>query len=210
MIKSDVISAIENDKIIAVIRLNNTAQLLYYCELLIQTGIRCIEITLTMENALKHITDIYTRFGKSIILGAGSVKNAEQTLQALNAGAQYIVSPGFDIGVVTTAQKNGVTVIPGALTPTEVMGCIDAGADYIKIFPSSLGGAQYIKALKAPLPEARLIALGGVNGDTATAFIAAGASAIGAGSWLINDMLIAADDPSVITQRAQQLLAAVQ
>jgi 2-dehydro-3-deoxyphosphogluconate aldolase/(4S)-4-hydroxy-2-oxoglutarate aldolase len=168
---------------------------LFAAETLHDAGIPVVEITQTVPNAVEVIAQL-TRQYPDFIVGAGTVLDTETARRCLDAGAEFITSPGLVLEVVEFTLKNDVVAIPGALTPSEVIAGWKAGSDLVKIFPcAQLGGDQYIRALKTALPQIPLIASGGVNLLTAANFIVAGASALGIGSELMpKDALLARRD----------------
>jgi 2-dehydro-3-deoxyphosphogluconate aldolase / (4S)-4-hydroxy-2-oxoglutarate aldolase len=174
-------------------------------------GIAIIEITMTVPNAPAMIQELVRHYGSRVLTGAGTVTTAKQAEVCLDAGAQFLVSPGLSVGVLQTAARRGVLAIPGALTPTEVMAAIEAGAPLIKIFPcGSTGGPKHIKALKAPFPETRLIPTGGVNANNAAEYFAAGSFALGVGADLVDLAAIRRDETAKIIDMAKLLLDAVR
>jgi len=174
-------------------------------------GISIIEITMTVPNAPAMIKELVRHYGSRVLTGAGTVTTAKQAEACLDAGAQFLVSPGLSVGVLQTAARRGVLAIPGALTPTEVMAAIEAGAQLIKIFPcGSTGGPKHIKALKAPFPETRLIPTGGVNANNAAEYFAAGSFALGVGADLVDLAAIRRDETAKIIDMAKLLLDAVR
>lgn len=174
-------------------------------------GIPIIEITMTVPNAPAMIQELARHYGSRVLTGAGTVTTAKQAEVCLDAGAQFLVSPGLSVGVLQTAARRGVLAIPGALTPTEVMAAIEAGAHLIKIFPcGSAGGSKHIKALKAPFPETRLIPTGGVNVTNAAEYFAAGSFALGVGADLVDLAAIRRNETAKIVDMAKALLDAVR
>jgi 2-dehydro-3-deoxyphosphogluconate aldolase/(4S)-4-hydroxy-2-oxoglutarate aldolase len=174
-------------------------------EVLIEAGLPIAEITLTVPNAIDVIATLARRRRATrAVIGAGTVTTAEDARNAIRAGAEFIVSPGLVPEVITVAKAANVTVIPGALTPTEILAAARAGADLIKVFPAqSLGGPAYIRALRGPFPDLPLVPTGGVSLDNVGDFIRAGATAVGVGSELVSG-----DDDAIAT-RAEQFVAAV-
>ena len=173
-------------------------------------GISIFEITMTVPNAPAVIRSLVARFGDRAVVGAGTVLSADDARQCIEAGAAFIVSPGLDLPTIAAAHERGVPIMPGALTPTEVITAWKAGADMVKIFPASaVGGAKYLKALRGPLPQVKLLPTGGVNATTAGDYIAAGACALGVGSELVDPAALAAGNDSILTDRARELVAAV-
>ena len=177
--------------IIPVVRATSSEHALEAVEAIEAGGIPVVEITMTVPNAISTIREVRARSGERVLVGAGTVSNAEQARACLDAGAQFLVSPGLSVSVLELARTLGVLAIPGALTPTEVMAASEAGARAIKIFPcGSVGGPKYIKALRGPFPDLRFIPTGGVSPANATEFFAAGAFAVGMGSDLVDALAL--------------------
>jgi 2-dehydro-3-deoxyphosphogluconate aldolase / (4S)-4-hydroxy-2-oxoglutarate aldolase len=173
-------------------------------------GIPIVEITMTVPNAVSVIQQVASQFGSDILVGAGTITTAEQAKRAIDSGAQFIVSPGLSIPVLSAAHASGILTIPGALTPTELMMARENGAKLVKIFPcGNVGGPKYLKSLKAPFPDANLIPTGGVNLSNAAEFIAAGAFALGIGADLVNEAALRDGNSAQITQTARELVKAV-
>ena len=174
-------------------------------------GISVIEITMTVPNAPALIRSVVRQYGDKVLTGAGTVLNSEQASECLEAGAEFLVSPGLSVPVLRAAQARGKLAIPGALTPTELMIASLEGARVIKIFPcENMGGAKYIKALKAPFPRVELIPTGGVNLSNAAAYIAAGAFALGVGGDLVNVAALREGKKQEIVDAANKLVEAVR
>jgi 2-dehydro-3-deoxyphosphogluconate aldolase / (4S)-4-hydroxy-2-oxoglutarate aldolase len=174
-------------------------------------GISVIEITMTVPNAPALIRAVVRQYGDKVLTGAGTVLNSEQASECLEAGAEFLVSPGLSVPVLRAAQARGKLAIPGALTPTELMIASLEGARVIKIFPcENMGGAKYIKALKAPFPRVELIPTGGVNLSNAAAYIAAGAFALGVGGELVNVAALREGKAQEIVDAAKKLVEAVR
>jgi 2-dehydro-3-deoxyphosphogluconate aldolase / (4S)-4-hydroxy-2-oxoglutarate aldolase len=174
-------------------------------------GISVIEVTMTVPNAPAVIREVVRKYGDKVLTGAGTVLNSEQATECLDAGAEFLVSPGLSVPVLRTAQARGKLAIPGALTPTELMAASFEGARVIKIFPcENMGGAKYIKALKAPFPHVELIPTGGVNLSNAAAYIAAGAFALGVGADLVNVAALREGKGQDIIDAAKKLVEAVR
>jgi 2-dehydro-3-deoxyphosphogluconate aldolase / (4S)-4-hydroxy-2-oxoglutarate aldolase len=173
-------------------------------------GIPIAEITMTVPNAISVIRDVARQYGKNVLLGAGTVTRADQAEACMAAGAEFIVSPGLSLPVLSAVQAAGKLAIPGALTPTELMAARAGGAKLVKIFPcGNVGGAKYLKSLRAPFPDAMLIPTGGVNIANAAEFMAAGAFALGVGAELVNADALRNGDLTKITQAARELVQAV-
>jgi 2-dehydro-3-deoxyphosphogluconate aldolase/(4S)-4-hydroxy-2-oxoglutarate aldolase len=202
---------IEHTGVVPVVRARNTEQAWLACRALCAGGVDVLEVTMTVPDAPNLIRELVAQLGSEILVGAGTVLDAETARACIRAGAQFIVSPGFDPDIVRAAHEADKPALPGALTPTEIMAAMRAGADIIKLFPASaLGGAKYLRALRAPFESARFLPTGGVNATTARDFIAAGAVALGAGSELIDPQALARGDGATITERARELVAAVR
>lgn len=185
MNRKEVCALIKDIGIIPAIRTSSAQDAHFAAEAVMRGGIPIVEITMTVPGCIEVISHL-VRFHPQMLVGAGTVLNAEMAQQCVNAGVSFLTAPGFKPAVVEFAAKQQIAVLPGALTPTEVVAAWEAGSDFVKVFPcSQVGGEGYIKALKTALPEIPLIAAGGVNQQTAVNFILAGASAIGVGSELI-------------------------
>jgi 2-dehydro-3-deoxyphosphogluconate aldolase/(4S)-4-hydroxy-2-oxoglutarate aldolase len=166
---------------------------------------------MTVPGAVKVIETVSARYGGEALVGAGTVLDAETAQACISAGARFVVSPALDVETISACRLLNVAVMPGALTPTEVVQAWKAGADFVKVFPAgSVGGANYIKSLKAPLPQIDLIPTGGVSLTTAGDFIRAGASALGVGTDLVNLKAIREGQQQTITERARQFLEIVR
>lgn len=176
----------------------------------VEGGIRAVEITFTVPGAPGVIRRVKHDLGDSVLLGAGTVTDPEQAEDAVDAGALYLVAPNTDEKVIGAAKRLGVPVFPGAFTPTEVVRAWDLGADAVKIFPASLGGPAYIKALKAPLPHIPMIPTGGVDERTVGEFFRAGAFAVGAGGALFDRKRLEAKDYNGMTDVAKRFTAALR
>jgi 2-dehydro-3-deoxyphosphogluconate aldolase/(4S)-4-hydroxy-2-oxoglutarate aldolase len=176
---------IEEVGILPSVRVNSSDLARFGAETVYAAGIPIVEITFTVPRAMEVINDLATRF-PDLAVGAGTVLDEDTAAQAIRAGARFLTSPGFVPEVVACARKADIVVFPGAMTPTEIIAAWKAGSDFVKIFPTApVGGVQYVRALKVPLPQIKLIVSGGVNQLTALQFISAGASAIGVGGELL-------------------------
>ena len=185
MSKESVRGRIEQVGIIPAIRFSSKEDAWFAVEAIAESGIPIVEVTMTIPGAVDMIRDL-VRKDPDLIVGAGTVDDVECARRCLDAGAQFLTSPGVDASVVEFAVQQGVVVFPGVMTPSEVMAAWKAGADFVKVFPCSmLGGAGYIKTLKSPFPNVPLIAAGGVTQQTTVDFIQAGAVAVGVGRDLI-------------------------
>jgi 2-dehydro-3-deoxyphosphogluconate aldolase/(4S)-4-hydroxy-2-oxoglutarate aldolase len=210
MNSKEVRARIEEIGILPSVRVNTRELARFAAQTVYAAGIPIVEITLTVPGALEVINDLAIRY-PDMVVGAGTVLDQELAQAAIDAGARFITSPGFVPEVVAYAKKAEVVVLPGALTPSEIIAVWKAGADFVKIFPSStVGGAQYVRALKVPLPQIPLIATGGVNQLTACDFIAAGATAIGVGGELLPAEALAFHQVNRIQELARRFLTMVK
>jgi 2-dehydro-3-deoxyphosphogluconate aldolase/(4S)-4-hydroxy-2-oxoglutarate aldolase len=210
MKRQEVSARIEEIGIFPGIRVKSAEQAAYAAETLFNAGISVAEITMTVPGAIGAIRKLAQSF-PDMVVGAGTVLDRETAERCLDAGARFLTSTGFVQEVVEAALEKDVVAIPGALTPTEVIAASRTGADFVKIFPTGpVGGALYIRSLKLPLPKVRLIAAGGVNQQTATGYILAGASAIGVGSELIPHDAIARHQDQRIRELARRFLNSVR
>lgn len=195
--------------IVAIVRLSTWQKLLPVAEALAQGGVRYVEFTMTTPRALDLLAQAGESLGGEIVLGAGTVLDPETARAAILAGARFIVTPVLNPDVIALARRYGVLAIPGALTPTEILNAWQAGADLVKVFPVDSLGPGYIKALKGPLPQVALVPTGGVGLENAGDYIRAGAAALGVGSSLVNDRVVAEEDWPALTAGARRLVAAV-
>jgi 2-dehydro-3-deoxyphosphogluconate aldolase/(4S)-4-hydroxy-2-oxoglutarate aldolase len=210
MTRAEVCKRIETVGIVPVIRAPSPELALLASEAILAGGISVFEITMTVPDAPAVIRALRTRLAGRALIGAGTVLDAADARACIEAGAEFIVSPGFDPATIAAAHAAGIAAMPGALTPTEVIAAWKAGADVVKIFPASaLGGASYLKALKGPLPQIKLMPTGGVNLSTAKDFLAAGAVALGVGSELVDINAVKDGRADVLTERAKEFVAAV-
>ena len=210
MTRAEVCQRIEAVGIVPVIRAPSPERATEAAEAILAGGISVFEITMTVPDAPEVIRLLKSRLGARALIGAGTVLDANGARACIDAGAAFIVSPGFDLPTIAVAHEAGVAMMPGALTPTEVIAAWKAGADVVKIFPASaVGGASYLKALRGPLPQVKLMPTGGVNLSTARDFIAAGAIALGVGSELVDMGALTQGRADVLTERARQFVAAV-
>lgn len=206
---SDVLTEVLETGLVAIIRAPSSDQLVDVTKAIHAGGIRVIEVTMTVPNALDIIAEIHRQLGDQIILGAGSVIDSETARAAMLAGAEFIVSPVVKTDVIQCCKRYGKAVMP-ALTPTEILTAWEAGADVVKVFPGNLGGPDYLKAVKAPLPQVRLMPTGGVNLDTLESFMSAGACAVGLGSSLVTKEILASGDMKQLTELSAQYVAAMK
>jgi len=190
--------------IVPVVRAKSADVLVDLSKALIAGGVPVAEVTLTVPGAIDGIRKLVATFGKDLLVGVGSVTRVEQVEEAVAAGAEFVVGPVLIPEVIAAARKCGKVVVPGALTPTEAFQAHTLGADIVKIFPASVGGPAYFKAILAPMPFLKLMPTGGVDLDTAGAFIKAGAVTLGAGTSLVDNVAIQKGDWAAITRLARQ------
>jgi 2-dehydro-3-deoxyphosphogluconate aldolase/(4S)-4-hydroxy-2-oxoglutarate aldolase len=205
MNKTDVIKQIRDIGVIPVVRATTSDEAMRAIDAIREGGISVLEITMTVPNAFAVIEQVTTRFGSDALVGAGTVLDAENAKSCIASGAQFVVSPALNLETIAYCREQGVVVMPGALTPTEVVQAWNAGADFVKVFPAgAVGGPAYLKSLKAPLPQIELVPTGGVNLKTAADFIKAGAAALGVGADLVQG------ERSAITEKAKQFVEIVR
>ena len=174
-------------------------------------GVPVLEITMTVPCAIEVIAAVAKSSGGRVLVGAGTVLDAETARACILAGAQFVVSPALNVNTIDLCRRYSIPVIPGALTPTEIVTAWEAGADVVKVFPcSAVGGAKYLAALRGPLPQIELIPTGGVSLSTAAEFLAAGAFALGVGSDLVDISAVKNGKPEVITENARKYVAVVE
>jgi 2-dehydro-3-deoxyphosphogluconate aldolase / (4S)-4-hydroxy-2-oxoglutarate aldolase len=197
--------------IIPVIRASSAEAAVAVADALLQAGLTVAEITLTVPNAIDAIGAVAKRFPGKVLVGAGTVTDAEAARRAVDAGAEFIVSPCLVPDVIEAAQRADVAVLPGALTPGEVFAAFRAGGDMVKVFPAqAVGGAAYLRALRGPFPDIPLVPTGGVTLETIAELFQAGAAAVGVGTELISQDALARRDYAAIGALAKQFLAAVR
>jgi len=195
--------------VVAVIRAQSKDQLVGITEALLAGGVPAIEVTMSTPKAISGIEMLADHFGDKAVVGVGTVIDAATARDAIAAGAQFVVSPVFDADIVATARRYGKLMIPGAFTPTEILRAWSAGADVVKVFPSTVLGPQYFKDILAPLPQLRLTPTGGVDLKNAGDWIKAGAVFVGAGSSLVTKDALAKNNWSSITANAKAFVEAI-
>lgn len=197
--------------LVPIVRTPSAADALLAVEALIEGAIGVAEITMTVPGAIRVMEQVVEKFGDRVLLGAGTILDAETCRAAILAGAEFIVTPALDVRVIEVARRYSKACFPGALTPTEVLGAWQAGADMVKIFPCGpAGGPNYIKALKGPFPHIEMLPTGGVNLETAPEFIKAGASAVAVGGELVNLRLLRAGKTEEIIANARKYVDAIR
>jgi 2-dehydro-3-deoxyphosphogluconate aldolase / (4S)-4-hydroxy-2-oxoglutarate aldolase len=197
------------ERAIGVIRVQTAAGLFQLAQALLQGGLSCVEVTMTTPGALRAIEEASDKL-EGVLIGAGTVLDAPTARQAILAGAQFLVTPTVKPDVIEMAHRYGVVVIAGAMTPTEILTAWELGADMVKVFPADVLGPGYLKAVHGPLPQIPLVPTGGITAENAGAFIKAGAAVVCAGSWLVDKKAVAEGRYQVLTERASQLVEAVQ
>jgi len=211
MNKSDVLQRIRDVGLIPVVRAESAAQATRAVAAIKAGGVSVLEVTMTVPGAIGVIEQLTKAFGAEVLIGAGTVLDPETADRCIQAGAQFIVSPALNEETIAFCRSQDVAIFPGALTPTEVVRAWNAGADAVKVFPAgAVGGASYLKALKAPLPQIELVPTGGVSLKTAADFIKAGAMALGVGADLVDLGALCDGHDEVITDRARQFLEIVR
>ena len=198
-----------NSGALGIIRVQTSEDLVRIAEALHAGGLSCLEITMNTPGALRAIEAAREEL-PDVLMGAGTVLDAATACQAILAGAQFLVTPTVKLDVIETAHRYGVPVIPGAMTPTEILTAWEAGADLVKVFPASVLGPKYIQEIHGPLPQIPLVPTGGITADNAGEFIRAGAVAVCVGSWLVDKRALTEGRYEVLTQRARQLVEAVR
>ncbi len=203
MTASEILARIREIAVIPIVRTADSETALHAVEAVLQGGIGCVEITMTVDKALGALEAVADRYGDELLLGAGTVLDPETARACMLAGAQFFVAPSLNMKTIELARRYSKPIFPGGLTPTEVLTAWEAGADGVKVFPcNAVGGAKYIQALKAPLPQVELVPTGGVNLETIGDFLRAGSLAVGVGSELIDRKSVADGSYGIITERA--------
>ena len=206
-----IVSRLREVGIIPIIRAASADVVVPVAEALLHAGLPVVEITLTVPNAIDAIGAVAKRLGGKVLLGAGTVTDAESVRRAVDAGAEFIVTPCLVPAVIAAAQRAGVAVLPGALTPTEVFEAHRLGGDLVKVFPvQSVGGAAYLRALRGPFPDIPLVPTGGVTLENLAEMFKAGAAAVGVGTELISKDALDRGDYAAIAALAKQFVAAVR
>lgn len=211
MTKQEVRQQILDVGIIPVVRASSAKLAIAAAEAVCKGGISIVEVTMTVPGAVDVIRELAASIDSDILIGAGTVLDAESARRCIDAGAQFLVSPIVDAKTIKLANNEDKVMLAGALTPTEVVAAWKAGSDLVKVFPcGNVGGPQYIKALRGPLPQIPLVPTGGVSLTTAAAFLRAGAAALGVGSELVSEAALKSGDLALITRTAQEFIAIVR
>src|SRR5436190_15342507 len=196
--------------LVAVVRAPDSARLVEVCRALADGGVTVVEITMTVPDALDVVRAVRRALGDRLLLGAGTILDAETARAALLAGAEYLVAPTVNLDVIRLCRRYGKLVMPGAFTPTEILTAWEAGADIIKVFPAEVVGPAFFKALRGPLPQVRLMPTGGVDLSTAAAFLKAGACCLGVGGQLVEPKAVAAGNFDRLRDLARQYVQIVK
>lgn len=210
MKKHEKLDIIRETGVIAIMRAQSSTQLIQAADAIKAGGVKVIEVTMTTPGALGVIEAAKSRYGEQVLFGAGSVLDPETARAAILSGADFVVAPTLNLKMVELCRRYSIPVMPGCFTPTEALTAWEAGADMIKLFPASFGGADLVKAMLAPLPQLEIVPVGGVNLDTAADFIRKGASALGVGSSLVNQTLLQAGNLDELTSRAEAFIREVK
>jgi 2-dehydro-3-deoxyphosphogluconate aldolase/(4S)-4-hydroxy-2-oxoglutarate aldolase len=203
--KQEVLTALRTSGIVAVIRTENPQDLVAVSKALGEGGVQFVEVTMTTPGAIGIIGEMEAQLKNSeIFVGAGTVLDVATARAVIDAGAHFVVGPGYDPEIVKLCNAKGVLVIQGALTPSEIINAWKGGTDVVKLFPADLGGPDYIKAIKEPLPQVEILPTKGVNFETAEAYLRAGSIAVGVGGALVSKAMITSRDYSGITKNAER------
>ena len=207
---TDIVARIERERIVAVIRLDDPQKLRPVVDALAAGGVRVCEVTMTVPSAIELIGQLVRGLGDDVLIGAGTVLDAATARAAIDAGARFVVGPVFRRDVIEACHDRGTPAMPGCLTPTEILDAWDAGADMVKVFPSTSLGPTFIKDVRAPLPQLKLMPTGGVTIDNAADWLRAGAVAVGVGSALVDAGAVKSGDFTSLTRRAERLVANIR
>jgi 2-dehydro-3-deoxyphosphogluconate aldolase/(4S)-4-hydroxy-2-oxoglutarate aldolase len=207
----EILKKILDERIIAIARLDSAEHFIEVADALKTGGITIVEFTLTTSGALDKLKEVAAHFGNEMLIGAGTVLDPETARAAILAGAEFIVTPTFNPATIEICKRYGKPIVAGAMTPTEILSAWQVGADLIKVFPvNTIGGAEYIKSVLAPLPQLRLVPTGGVNKDNAVSYLKAGAVSIAVGGNLVDKTAVNRRDWEFVTSEARRLVSAVK
>lgn len=202
--RSQALDFIRDKGVVAIMRADSSDQLLAAADAVKAGGVNALEVTMTTPGAIEIIKQATAKYGSEVLFGVGSVLDSETARAAILAGAQFVVCPTFDPKTIEICRRYSIPVVSGAYSPTEILAAWQEGADMVKVFPASVGGPAYIKAIKGPLPQVKLVPVGGVDLNTTADFIRAGAEVVGVGGSLINQKLLAAQEFDKITENARR------
>ena len=209
MTKDQVTQGLLTPGVVAIIRADNSEQLIDACSALIKGGVSGIELTMTTPNAMKVLADVRREFGDKVLVGMGTVLDAKTAQTAIEAGAEFIITPVLKPEVIAYCNRAGKLIFSGSYSPTEAQTAYELGADFINIFPADGLGPKYIQAIRGPLPHLKIVPTGGVDVNTAGSFIKAGCVAVAAGSSLVSKEILQKKDWAKLTDLASQFIAAV-
>jgi 2-dehydro-3-deoxyphosphogluconate aldolase/(4S)-4-hydroxy-2-oxoglutarate aldolase len=204
------VARIIEQRLVAVVRTDKPDQVLPICEALVAGGINILEVTLTVPNAMDQIAQVRKRFNDNVLVGAGTVLNADACRTAIRAGAEFVVTPVLRLGLISVAHDLDTPIMLGAYTPTEAWNAHEAGADFVKLFPADRLGPSHVRSLRAPLPALRIVPTGGVDLHTAAGFLAAGCVALGVGSSLLTKEILAGAKWAELTLQAQKFVDVIR
>jgi 2-dehydro-3-deoxyphosphogluconate aldolase / (4S)-4-hydroxy-2-oxoglutarate aldolase len=210
MHRADIVARIVRERIVAVLRLDDRGKLRAVADALVAGGVRVLEVTMTVPNAIDVIAQLVSAHDKDVLIGAGTVVDTGTAARAIDAGAKFVVSPVLRPAVMAECHRLGLPAFPGCFTPTEILNAWDAGADIVKVFPATALGPTFFKDVLAPLPQLKLMPTGGVSIENASDWLRAGAVAVGIGSALIDAAAMKSDDFAAITRNAERLVANVR
>ncbi len=210
MNRQEIVQSLVECGAVAVIRLSDPRKLINVANAVYEGGVSGIEITMTVPNAIEVIANATKEIGSYVNVGVGSVLDSSTAQKAIDAGANYVVSPIFKIEIVETAHKNGVPAVPGAFTPTEIQTAFEAGADIIKVFPADVVGMAFFKGVLAPMPHLKLMPTGGVTLTNAGDWLKAGACAVGVGTALLDKNAIETDNYRTLSENAKVLMESIR
>jgi len=209
MTRDQALDALLAAKVVAVIRMKDAARVAATVAALSRGGVAAIEITMTVPGAVEIIREMAKSRPEGTVIGAGTVLDAGTAADVIAAGADFVVSPIADAGMIRTCRAEGVLAAPGAMTPTEIVAAWRAGADIVKVFPATSLGPQFVRDVRGPLPQLRLMPTGGVTVENARDFLAAGACCVGLGTALVDAKAVEAGDWAGIEERARRLVASL-
>jgi 2-dehydro-3-deoxyphosphogluconate aldolase/(4S)-4-hydroxy-2-oxoglutarate aldolase len=207
--KQEMLQLVADTGVVAVLRIPDPEKVIPVFDALKDGGVKCIEITMSTPNAIGVIAELAKTLPEDIALGVGTVLDPETARAAILAGAEFVVAPTTNFDVIRMCQRYDKVVMPGAFTPTEILAAWEAGADVVKVFPGSIGGPGYLKAIKGPLPQIALLPTGGVSVENAAEFIEAGAIAVGIGGKLIDKQAMAEGKFEIIREKARKLVTSI-
>jgi 2-dehydro-3-deoxyphosphogluconate aldolase / (4S)-4-hydroxy-2-oxoglutarate aldolase len=208
--RDSIVAAVEQSGIVAIIRMKEPDKVRAVVDAIAEGGIRTLEVTMTVPGAVELIRQLAPTLPSGFVLGAGTVLDAETVARVADAGARFVVSPVFRPAVIAACHARDVAAMPGCFTPTEILEAWDAGADVVKVFPATALGPSYLKDVRAPLPQVKLMPTGGVTLDNAGEWIRAGAVAVGVGTALLDAKAVAAGDYRTLRANAERIVASVR